>query len=315
MILRKIVLILIGMCLSFAVHAQTIAISAIGSKPPNTAFAASGSLGSYGSAPTLQYNVNGAAWAALPGGASVSNTAFTFNVPAQTTSASSTLNVRDASNPSITASAQFAITGGSQTPSGFYTTVPNVVITDSCNEAFSFTLATGNGQVIQNGITDTITHNVTEIAYVGGRFYQLGTGAWYVKTCAADTYTLFGTTSPLPGLEGIVVNNIAQQQAGVPIAVSGAVAGAVVQPILQYQINAGPLLGIAYSTINGPFSFNTAGQPQSAVDTITILDALTGVNATSNQFCVGPAATGGRPVLLIFGVNKSYPFVSDHAEF
>ena len=69
-------------------------------------------------------------------------------------------------------------------------------ITDASGNVWTIT---GGAQVAVNGVTDALTSNVTEIAYVNGAIWQENTASnWYSETQPNDSWTGPTTVSPLP---------------------------------------------------------------------------------------------------------------------
>ena len=69
-------------------------------------------------------------------------------------------------------------------------------IVDASGNAWSIT----NGQVAVNGVVDTTTANVTELAYVNGRIWQENSnGLWWSKTAPSSAWTGGSTTNPVTG--------------------------------------------------------------------------------------------------------------------
>ena len=99
---------------------ETILISNIPAQTANTVFTVQGVLGNYLSAlspPNLQYQDNSGTWQALPGGSSVSQTAFSFSHPGVASASSMTVSVRDLDNQTISATSNtFIVQSGVVTP-------------------------------------------------------------------------------------------------------------------------------------------------------------------------------------------------------
>nr|WP_294550812.1 hypothetical protein [uncultured Rhodopila sp.] len=69
-------------------------------------------------------------------------------------------------------------------------------ITDASGNAWTIT---SGGQVAVNGVTDALTSNVTELAYVNGAIWQENTSSnWYSETQPNDSWSGPTTVSPLP---------------------------------------------------------------------------------------------------------------------
>jgi hypothetical protein len=64
-------------------------------------------------------------------------------------------------------------------------------IVDAAHNTYSIN---GAGQVVTNGLAETVTANVTKIAYHNHQFYQFGNGAWYTRTSPLASYAQ--TTDP-----------------------------------------------------------------------------------------------------------------------
>jgi hypothetical protein len=92
---------------SFSVTAQpveTITIATIASQTASAPFTVSGTITNTTAMPILQYsNNNGSTWTALPGGSTVSTTAFSFTNPGLPASASARVMVREQNTPTISA--------------------------------------------------------------------------------------------------------------------------------------------------------------------------------------------------------------------
>lgn len=68
-------------------------------------------------------------------------------------------------------------------------------ISDASGNAWTIT---SGGQIAVNGVTDAVTSNVIELAYVNGRIWQENTsGLWYGKTKPSGSWSAGTTVSPL----------------------------------------------------------------------------------------------------------------------
>jgi hypothetical protein len=74
---------------------QAINIGTIGNQPAGAPFVVSGTLVAYGTAPTLQYSDDGATWLALPGGATVTSSSFSFTHSGLAANAQASVWLRD----------------------------------------------------------------------------------------------------------------------------------------------------------------------------------------------------------------------------
>lgn len=161
---------------SAVVATESLAINAFPNPKASTAFTINGSILNASSAPTLQYQDGTGAWQALPGGASVTSTGFSFTHPGMAMTGAATVSVRDAANIAVTTLASFSVVGAESADQTTVTTV-GPAITDG--NGATYTISSG-GQVIWNGAAQTGTSNVVELAYVSHVAYQMNSaGAWY----------------------------------------------------------------------------------------------------------------------------------------
>lgn len=101
---------------------ESIGISAIANQSASAPFTVSGTISGVSVAPTLQYQDNGGTWTALPSGATVTASSFSFSNPGLTAAASATVGVRDANSTSVSATSNtFTVTSPSGGPTGITT--------------------------------------------------------------------------------------------------------------------------------------------------------------------------------------------------
>lgn len=79
----------------------TLGITTPANQASNVSFAVAGTVSGYATAPTLQYRDDGGTYVALPTGASVTTTGFSFTHPSGLTAGAHTVSVRDANNTAI----------------------------------------------------------------------------------------------------------------------------------------------------------------------------------------------------------------------
>lgn len=163
-----------------------------------TAFTVSGKISGATAAPTLQYQDNGGGWLALPSGAQVNSTTFSFSHPAMTANPAATVAVRDANNTAASQTGPPFVVKGTETAECTQITAINTPITDSAGNTYSIN---SSGQIVFNGSPVAATANVVLIAYTNHLAYQKNaSGTWY--SMFSQNGTMSGsagsTTSPLP---------------------------------------------------------------------------------------------------------------------
>jgi Cellulase (glycosyl hydrolase family 5) len=98
---------------------ETLSVNTIASVAQNTAFTVTGTISGVIAAPTLQYQDNGTGtWTALPSGAVVSTTSFSFSHPGMSSNTAATVAVRDATTTTISAISPAFVVTGAASPSG-----------------------------------------------------------------------------------------------------------------------------------------------------------------------------------------------------
>jgi endoglucanase len=204
----------------------------------NTAFTVSGSIANVAAAPTLQYQDNGGTWQALPAGATVTATAWSFSHPGVATSTfAESIAVRDANNTSISVTGPAFIIAPLESANNTVVTTVGPTITDAPGNTFSIT---SGAQILINGVVDPPTAQVTTLAYENHVLWQLNTsGDWY----SFNSFSNYGgptKTSPIPTApETLAFNAIGSQTAGVAFTVTGVIGNMTAAPTLQYQDNGG----------------------------------------------------------------------------
>lgn len=261
--------------------------------PAGASFRVSGVISGTTSAPTLQYRDGAGAWNAMPGGSTISGTAFSFTHPAITTLASAqTISIRDANNTSIVGTSPAFIVAGPESPSGSIITSVGPTVTNGSGEVYSIS---AGAKVAVFGIEQGGTSNVIELAYVSHTLWQLNSsGNWYSQTRSDASYAGPTTTSPLVGVvEALLIATPVNQVAGKPFIVTGNITGASTTPTLQYEDGAGAWQALpAGATVNTTtFSFpHPAYAASAASTTISVRDAnSTGTTAKTNTFAVAAA--------------------------
>lgn len=218
-------------------NTEAFTINTIATQAQGVAFTVSGAIENVSTAPTMQYEVNGGAWTALPGGSTVTSTAYSYTNPSLSMSTGNTISVRDAGMTSTsTTSNMFAVTLPASANDATVTTVgPQLV--DASGNTYSIS---STGTILINGTSDPTTANVVELAYVNGNIWQLNqAGNWYEYLGTPGSYGAATTISPLPTAEAITVNAVGQQIAGDAFILTGTIAGLTLVPTLQYSINGG----------------------------------------------------------------------------
>ena len=124
---------------------QSINIGALSNQLANTAFAVAGTLTGYAVVPTLTFsNDGGATWQALPNGATVTASAFSFTDPGMTARASAVVQIRDGN--AITASSNgFALESAS------FGTLPSFVSGQTASVPFTLAGLSTAYMVLWNG--------------------------------------------------------------------------------------------------------------------------------------------------------------------
>ena len=229
---------------------EGLTLNSFGPEPQNTPFTIAGNINGVTAAPVLQYQDNGGAWAALPAGATVTSTGFSFVHPGMTANAAAKIAIRDANNTAISVVSPAFVVAGAASPNNTVVTTVGPAITDASGN--SWTLTAG-GQVAVNGVADTTTSGVIELAFVSGDVWQENNqNLWWYKTSpSAQWLPTSGTTvSPLPqgGSEALTIATINTQTAGATFTVTGTISGVTTVPVLQYQDSNGIWQNLTGST-------------------------------------------------------------------
>lgn len=277
-----------------AAPVESLSMNAIGTQVVGQTFQVSGSITNGPTSPVLQYQDNGSAWQALPAGAQVTQTSFSFTHPGPAGAGSSTIGVRDSANTTaIAVSPAYLV----RLPASANNTVVSTAAQSIVNVDGDVWAINSNGQATVNGSADTSTSNVVALAYVSSTVWRLSSaGLWFSKAHASDTWapSTGTTTSPLPP-ENLTINAISSQNVGVPFNVTGVITAALLAPTLQYSVNGGiwlPLPSSAQVT-NQAFNFTVPGiSTAGAQSTIAVRDAGTvSILATSAPFAVNSPAS------------------------
>lgn len=196
--------------------APGLTINTIAGVIVNAAFTVSGTISGYTTAPTLQYRDNNGAWVALPAGASVTATTFSFTHPAiAATTGAFAVSVRDFANQtlvvtsnSFAVSAQGTTTAPAQAIAAGYTRMVlntdflntnEVTDYDSGQAAFWFT-GTTEGRLI--GASDySIANSILDIN-VGGSYASSLTTVRNNSSVKSSPESIVTT----PNVNGIIYN-------------------------------------------------------------------------------------------------------------
>lgn len=156
---------------------EQLTVNAIGTQTANTAFSVSGSIVNTSTAPTLQYQVSGGTWLAMPVGSSVSVSSFTFTVPGLNASSTNTIAVRDANTQTVVATSNnFAVTAAPAE-----TIAINAISTQRVGATFT--------------VSGTITNPASGLALQ----YQNNGGAWQALPAGFSlSGGVFSFTNPAP---------------------------------------------------------------------------------------------------------------------
>ena len=256
----------------------------------NQSFLVSGTIAGDTTAPTLQFQDGAGAWAALPSGAVVTSTTFSFTNTGIVAAASMTVSVRDANNNAVTASSN-AFTVATPSPSGTVVTTVGPTVIDSIGEIFSLTANPGQIAVGNPPVADNTTSGVVALAYVTGNVWQENSAnLWWYKAQASGTWAPTGGTSVSPlTTETLALAAISQQTANVAFGVSGAVTNDTVAPALQYQVDGGAWAALpgGATVTSSTFAFTVPGIAAGSSHTISVRDSVTTtISTTSNIFSV-----------------------------
>jgi hypothetical protein len=288
---------------SFAVAAapvESLAIATILSQTQNTAFRVTGTIVNATTIPTLQYAVNGGAWLALPTGSPaslVTQTSFAFTVPGIATPGITTISVRDANQPTITAVSNSFQVGAVVGESLSLQTIPtqfaatSFVVTGSIANAPSvpvlqYAISGGAFQALPSGAT------VTQTGFsftVPGQ--PVGSASISVRDAANTAITAQSNTFQIQavGTEALTVSTISDQSVGLSFSIGGTIRNVTAAPSLQYQDNGGTWqsfpAGATVTTTNWSFLHPGLGASQSMV--VAVRDAAhTNISASAPAFAV-----------------------------
>lgn len=258
----------------------TITVTAPSFPAAGQAFTLSGSMLNEPSTPSLTVSDNSSSPAPLPAGNVVSASAFSF-LHAALAAGTYTTAISDGSNAGSATFTVTAITGGASLNGSSITTTTSS-LNDSAGNRWS--IAAG-GQVALDGVVDTTTSNVIEMAWVSGDiWYENSSNLWRFKTTATGTWqpTAGTTTNPLTSLPTITINAIPSPQPNTPFSVSGSMQNEPTVPTLTFADNSGPATalptGNSVSLI--AFSFTHPGMP-SGTDTLVVSDGIYSSSPTS----------------------------------
>jgi hypothetical protein len=279
---------------------EQLAFASIPSQLANVAFRVTGTIANATTIPTLQYNVNGGAYQALPSGSPASlttQTSFAFTVPG-VAAGTATIGVRDANAPGITAQSNSFQVG---TPVGETLAIANI-LGQLAGQSFSVTGSIGNATSIPS----------LQYSINGGLFVAWpaadspitltsftlvvppqSAGAKTITVRDVNTPSVAATSNsfqvaPL-GNPALTINPISVQPVGTAFAVSGTVTNVTAAPTLQYSDNGGPFLPLpaGASVTTTSFSFIHPGLGASQSVTVVVRDAnRTTVAASAPPFGV-----------------------------
>lgn len=191
------------------------------------AFPVTGALIGYTAPPTLNYEDDIGNWLSLPAGSTVTATGFSFLHPTITTIGPHTVSVRDVAAPTVVGtSLPFDVTAPAESPN--FTVVSTVGPTIIDATGMSFSLVAG-AQIARNGIVDSTTANVTQLAYVNHVVWQQNTALnWY--SWLGTGWSTGTTASPLPveSANNTVVTTVGPTITDSAFAVWGITAGGLV---------------------------------------------------------------------------------------
>lgn len=260
-------------------------------------FTVSGTLTGYGAAPTLTYSDNSGVATAFPSGSTVTASTFTFLHPGLASGNYNTL----ISDGSVSGGASYTVT----TVSGGVSASPSTILagaTTGLNDASGNRWSiTSGGQVAVNGVVDTTTSGVTEMAWVSPLMWHLNTsGLWFSKSSptAAWTPAAGTTTSPLVTTPTVGINPITGPAPNTPFVISGPLANYATAPALTYSDNAGAAVALpSGSTVTtSAFSFTHPGMA-AGTDTVTVSDGTHSASATYSVSTAGWTNLAATPNL------------------
>jgi hypothetical protein len=262
-------------------------------------FTQSGTLANYAAAPSgLTYSDNGSAPVALPTGAVVTTTTFSFLHPGLAAGAVTTV-ISDGTNQG---QASYTVTAIGGTSANQTTATPGTgFFVDTAGNRWT---VTAGGQVALNGVVDTTTASVIEIAWVSGVIWQENSSAtWFSKASAAAAWSTGTTTSPLAGLPTFTINAISSPQPNTTFVVTGSVANVTSAPTLNYSDNSGTATAFppGSTVTTTTFSFTHPGMPAGS-DTLTISD---GTHPTTISYAV--VSTGWTSLPATTNLTNTIP--------
>jgi hypothetical protein len=289
----------------------TIAIGTIANVPANASFGVSGSLLNYGAAPTLQYSDNGGSnWNALPAGATVSATAFSFLHPGMAAQIGQTILVSDGANAPRQSNSFNVEAASLVAPTG---------VTGGQSTTVSFTMA---------GLTTGYLVWMSGATEIGARVAVTGTSGAITAPLSAGSYALAlwdsaitGTGNKLaaiasvpvaaPPSETITVNPVATLVAGSAIAVSGSYVNGTPAGLAwsvdgtTYTAASSPTIAVGSFSFTIPAGAIAAGGPYTLRVRDTAIPAVVG--ATTGTFNVESGTLGTLPA-FVANQTASVPF-------
>ena len=215
----------------------SIAISTIASETTSVPFMVSGTLSNYVAGPLLYYSDNSSTWAVLPSGATVSATSFSFVHPGLSANTSNTVWVKDVTGLTPVAQSNVFSVGSSSSPDQTVVLAGSTAtILDSYGQVWGINTA---GQITQNGVSDTKTSAVTQIAYVSGVLWQLGSALWWSWIQATGAWSSPGSSAS-PLLSAVITpTNVSASGTSMTAGVVSwtAVAAIGVTYVVQYSVH------------------------------------------------------------------------------
>ena len=259
-------------------------------------FTLSGTLSGYGAAPVLTYADNSGVATALPTGSTVTTSSFTFLHPAMAAGTDFTV-ISDGTN---SGSVTYTVTTGSggASPNNSVILPGSGSINDNAGNVWT---VTSGGQVAVNGVVDTTTAGVVELAWVSSLIWQENSsGLWWSKTSPTAGWLPANgtTTSPLTTLPTVTINAIATPSPNTVFTITGSLANYTAAPTLTYSDNGGAAIALpsGRTVTTTAFSFVHPGMAAGA-DTVQISDGTNSATASYSVSTAGWTNLTGTPNL------------------
>ncbi len=236
----------------------------------NDPFTVRGTLSGYSSPPSLTYN-DGTGAVALPAGAVVTTTSFTFTHPALPTATSFTTTISDGAGTAGSVSYTVSTKPGSASVNlSTITPVSGGALNDSAGNQWTIDSSL---VVCENGVEDATTSGVQEMAWVNGQiWYENSSSQWFSKASPFTGSWAGPNPSPLGQPKTINITTLTGVSPATAFTVSGSLLNYPNAPALTWSDDSGAAQAIPSAGVTAlGFTFTHPGI-NSGNHTITISD-------------------------------------------